>query len=449
MVMLPDGNPLAGVSVNVYGSELSSITDASGAYEISGVPDAAPRYIVVAEKEGCLVGQQGFVDVVDGQVTEVDFTLLPQKTVGLDLQGETLMIGLASLLEVSYTPDLLEPSDNALLDLDLYPDEVMPYLGSGNYITPDDPAVRQLAEEILATVPEAQRQKMTVVAKAIYNWVVMNIDYDLMKNFPGDVSSGNWQTTYGGWGRNFSNWCYTPAELIEEKRGICIEYERLTTSLLRALDIPARPAPLVAHPVSQWWNQNPNGSGYWVNMETSRGHVSWEEWGDMWAGFPSVKEHLIGFVSVDAEAPIHIDWNCMDNCIWYEFGGQSTFEYSSGGLKEAHKGMNRFFKEGSFPRGSEIATIPVTMGKIEESYYFMTSRGVALDLNGLHGQSGIRVRFPLLANNAYKSELLSLHWTNHPEWLSDWSIQREYNEQSLETLDYLVFDFDFTGTTAL
>jgi len=229
------GDPIAGAQVRIYGAEdYSATTDAGGAYALYNVPIAAPRYILVGSADGHRTVQRGDIDVAEGLTTTVNFTL----PIGSPV-SETLEVRVGYLMRREPGP-LLTPPHGAVISPTLYPTYVLPYLEPGRYIESDDPTIVAVAQSILEGVPPDLHTDATFVAHAVYIWMVQNIEYDLISNYPDDVTSGNWQTTFGGWGHSFADWAYTAREVLEERRGICIEHERLTTALLRALGIPAR-----------------------------------------------------------------------------------------------------------------------------------------------------------------------------------------------------------------
>ena len=401
------GGPIAGTQVRVYGADAySDTTDAAGAYALPDVPVAAPRYILVASADGYQTAQTGDVDVSDGLTTTINFTL----TAGSPT-SETLEVRLGYLTHREPGP-LLEPPSGALISPTLYPTNVLPYLEPGRYIESDDPDIVALAQSILDTVTPLLRTDSTVVAHEVYVWMVQNIEYDLTSNYPGDVTGGNWQTTNGGWGHSFADWAYTAREVLEEGRSICIENERLTTALLRALDIPARPAPLMAHPVTQWWVQLLDGSGFWANMDTARGRNAYVRDGDLWEAFPAAEEHAIGFWSPTADGPIHVDWWTDEPALWWEhYGGRRHYTDTAAGLAQAQADLATF-----------AATGLVTPGGIEpdEPHYWVRTRGFGVDLTNVPLQSSFVISFPLPVEAITYTQLVSVtHWTNHPDWVVD------------------------------
>jgi len=401
------GGPIAGAQVRIYGAETySDTTDAAGDYALYNVPVAAPRYILVASAGGYQTGQQGDVDAADGLTTTVNFTL----TAGSST-SDTLEVRLGYLIHRELGP-LLTPLPGALISPTLYPTEVLPYLEPGQYIESDDPDIAALAQSILDAVPPHLRTDSTYIAHQVYVWMVQNIEYDLVSNYPGDVTGGNWQTTYGGWGHSFADWAYTAREVLEEGRSICIENERLTTALLRALDIPARPAPQVAHPVTQWWVQLPGGSGFWANMDTALGRTAYVKNGDLWAFFPAAEEHTVGFWSPDADAPIHVDWWTDEPALWWEhYGGRRYYTDTAAGLAQAQTDLATFADTGVVTPGGIIPDQP---------HYWLYSRGFGVDLTNVPLQSSFVVSFALPTEAITYTQLLSItHWTNHPEWVVD------------------------------
>jgi len=422
------GDPIAGAQVRIYGAEdYSATTDAGGAYALYNVPIAAPRYILVGSADGHRTVQRGDIDVAEGLTTTVNFTL----PIGSPV-SETLEVRVGYLMRREPGP-LLTPPHGAVISPTLYPTYVLPYLEPGRYIESDDPAIVAVAQSILEGVPPDLHTDATFVAHAVYIWMVQNIEYDLISNYPDDVTSGNWQTTFGGWGHSFADWAYTAREVLEERRGICIEHERLTTALLRALGIPARPAPLMAHPVTQWWVQLPDGSGFWANMDTAAGRSAYTESGDLWAHFPAAEEHKIGFWSPDADAPIHLDWWTEEPALWWEhYGASHCYTATSAGLAQAQADLATF-----------AATGVVTPGGVSpnQPHYWLYSRGFSVDLTNVPLQGSFIISFPLPVESITYTQLLSVtHWTNHPEWVVHTYTTTQSNAETGESLTWYVIE---------
>ena len=438
------GTPCDWATVTVFGTQLFDETDDEGNYRIDNVPAAAPRYIVTATKRGLLEGQSGNIDVVDGQTTTVNLTMQKPTSENRRCKNK-LSVNFCYLLEIRPAAQKLVPDSDAVLELSLYPEKVKPYLEPGKYIESDEPAIVELARQIKQSLLPWDRDEQTKVAKAIYDWMVKNIEYDLKENFPDDVTCGNWQTTFGGWGHNFNEWCYTAKEVLEERRAIGIEYERLCTALLRAAGIPARPALLKAYPVTQWWVQLADGSGYWANMEISAGHMAYEETGDLWAKFPSQPDSNIAFYAINEDAPIHLDWYTENPCVWYEdYGKSRVYEYNAEGLETAMEDMKAFTRRGRIPSALGetaeplLATVP---------HYELYSRGITIDLANIGQQKTLWVRFPLFTENEYLTLLDKAYWSNNSRWITGTELVTERDDRTGEELSYhrMFFYLDTPG----
>jgi len=421
--------PISGVDVTVFGTDLTDTTDASGQYAITDVSVAAPRYVVTASRAGYLDAQAGDVDVTEGMTTTVDFTL----EAGTQAT-ETLHATIGYIVHRNPSGELLIPPATAVLSPTLYPAEALPYLEPGQHIESDDPAIAAVAQSILAGLTPEQQTEQTTVAHAVYAWMVQNIAYDLVNNYPGDVTCGNWQTTNGAWGHSFADWLYTASELLEEERGICIEHARLATALLRAVGIPARPAPLMAHPVTQWWVQLPDGSGFWANMDTSVGRAKYVDSGDLWANFPSREEHDLGFWAVDADAPIHMDWWTDNPCIWTEdYGSGRSYPATADGLADAQAGLDYFAATGALPA-------PVTPPPPNQPYYKLSTRGFEVDLTSAGEQTHFEVSFTLAIETDYLERIDETHWTNHPDWVTDAYTTTQSSAETGESMSWYVLE---------
>ena len=426
-----NGIPIGNAYVYVYGTDKCTTTDSLGYYILTGISPAAPRYIVCAEKDDYFIARKGDIDVIN-PVT-VNFVLEEFNSTE-SYKTQVLDVRLGYVIDhkiIEHEP--LGPDTTAVLDTTLYPDSIKPYLDSGQYMDPNNPDVQTLAQQIFLSIPESLRTNQTEVAKAVYLWVCRNIDYDLMSRYPGDVTCGNWQTVNGGWRKNFADWCYLPQEVIEEKRAICIEYERFTCTVLRALNIPARPAPLKAHPVSQWWVQLSDGSGYWANMETSKGHILYEQ-GDTLAYFPSKTEDGIAFWMPNSDAPIHNDWDLAYPCLWREVTDavRARLEHTPSGLVQAESLLIEFQNKGEI--GYSGPPVP-------DSNYEVYTRGFQVDLSTVGSQKDIIVSFPLFIDNEYNATLNYGLWTNHPEWIESTWVDTLSHSITLETLPMFYAEF--------
>ncbi len=441
MVQDAGEQPISGVDVTVFGTDLSDTTDADGQYAISDVPAAAPRYVVTVSKSGYLDAQAGNIDVTEGTTTTVDFTLEAGTQV-----TETLHAMIGYIVYRDPSGKLLIPPPTAVLSPTLYPAEVLPYLEPGQYIESDDPAIAAVAQFIMAGLTPEQQTEQTTVAHAVYAWMVQNIAYDLTRNYPGDVTCGNWQTTNGAWGHSFADWLYTASELLGEGRGICIEHARLATALLRAVGIPARPAPLMAHPVTQWWVQLPDGSGFWANLDTSVGRAKYVDSGDLWANFPSTEEYNLGFWAIDADAPIHMDWWTDNPCIWTEdYGSSRQYPATADGLAQAQAGLDYFAATGELPGLGKTLRVLETLRVLTEPYYKLSTRGFEVDLTNAREQTQFEVSFTLAIETDYLERIDETHWTNHPDWVTSAGLETESDPTTGESLTSYHIELDRSG----
>ena len=359
-----------------------------------------------AVKDGCITAFDGGIDVPAGGAVNVDLVLTELEESNSH-RSQYLVVEMGYVIDhMIVGSDTLQPDENAVLDPSLYPDSVTVYMLPGEHIDPTDPVIASIANEILMSIPEPLRTNQTEVARKVYIWVVTHIHYDLMTNYPGDLTCGNWQTVNGGWGVNFNDWCYEPSETVEEERAICIEFERLTSALLRALEIPARPAPLKAHPVTQWWVQLSDGSGYWANMETSGGSTEYWQNGDSLACFPARPEHKLYFCWPNADAPMHMNWDTGYDQLWIEQSGMKTLQRDPGNLSLAMTMLDEFEQYGKV----------LTTGSLPdpgEPYYEVYYKGFALDLGSMETGQEITVWFPVFPTTQYIEVLGACPRTEH------------------------------------
>lgn len=438
-----NGNLLSEVTVSVFGLNKSARTDKDGKYLIINVPVAWPRYIVYARKEGYFEAQAGDIGIKRGVPVTVNLQMEKYSPSRAYLQ-ENLNVKLGYLIEHYPGKNVVQPDWNAVLDPSMYPEKVKPYLESGLYCDPKHPVVKATAEEIINGLPENMRKKATFVAKAVYDWVVKHIEYDLIQHYPHDVTGGNWQTTWGGWGHGFNEWCYLPEETIRMGRGICIEYERMAAAIMRALKIPARSAPLKAHPVTQWWVQLPDGSGYWANYETSFGRHGYNRNGSLWSNFPSRTDESIHFYGVGPDVPIQCDWKSDNKLLWFEdYGEDVRFKMSSGNLKKAERGLEVFNKTGHFPAAEAGEALPPEVIN-KQANYELYSRGFEISLANLGDQTIIHAWFPVFYDTDLRKTLETLHYTNHPEWITLTWIENKENSVTGEKLPFYYIEFDVT-----
>jgi len=444
-VLTEEGAPIAGAKVFVLGREDQAVTDKEGRFRLEHVPVAGPRYLIVAQAPGYLETYAGNLSVTPGKEKRLTLRMLKLTAERSQYQGN-LAVKIGYVLQRRSSGPPRQPASEAVISPDLYPARVRVYLQPSRAIDSDNARVKAIANEILASLPADARTSATRVAKAVYDWVVRNIRYDLMVNYPGDPTCGNWQTTFGAWGRNFGDWCYTASQVLEQRRAICIEFERLSSALLRALSIPARPAPLMAHPVTQWWVQLPDGRGYWCNFESSAGSTAFHKRGDLWARFPGVPDQAIAFWSPDASAPIHMQWDAGRDCLWLEDYGKSLiFELSTGGKEEAKTALRAFASEGRLrpTRWAHLMKVsPPEPGFTGYQFYY---RGFVLALPSIADTRSLIVKFPVFANGELVQTLDMVHWTNKPEWVKRTYREKQACSESGESLEWYCIEFELPG----
>ena len=432
------GVPIQNAEVSIYGSDIRDITDANGNYLLSGINCGSPRYIVCAVKEGYITDMAGEIDVTVGGTTMVNL-ILQEKNTDNSHRLQLLEVKMCYLIDHPIvTSDTLQPREDAVLDTLLYPDSVKAYMRPGEHIDPTNPVIAGIANDILMSIPDSLRTNQTEVARRVYIWVVTHIHYDLMTNYPGDLTCGNWQTVNGGWGHNFNDWCYEPQEVVQEQRAICIEFERLASALLRALNIPARPAPLKAHPVTQWWVQPPDSAGYWANMETSAGSGEYWANGDSLAKFPSRPEHKIAFWWPNADAPIQNNWESNYNLLWVEKGGSSFLERNQSGLQTAQTMISEFEQYGRFISSGT----PPSPGQPNYEVYI---KGSDMDISTMETGQEIIYWFPIFLTNQYNEVLQTALWTSHPEWVTNQWVETLYDSVSGKSIDLQYIRFNLNS----
>lgn len=408
------GHPLPGARVfiwgNPWGEPYEAVTDSQGWYLIEEVPLAKPRYLVVAEKDGYRTGAQGGVGVEPGGVVEVNFDLTPGRDPQDVLQVKFGSLGLSQNLPPAPIPEeaVLAPQD--------YPESVRPFLQPDEFIQSDHPAVMELAQEILAGVPPPQRDSAYQVAWAVYEWISKNIEHDsILDAIPRaegdpalrDVTNGVWQTLSGEgwcWGRNFYDWAMKPAELIEQRSGICVEHSWLAAALLRALGIPAR----AAVGSNQIWVQLPSGEGWWAGFSTTQGRGAFRLRGQLGPGFGNLSWPT--FYSVLARPVLHEDWQLENPGMWRErHPWQEFYPGTQEGYAQALAALEEFAGSGQAPRGAPPA-------RLRGPRYFVHYSDVTINLWNLGDQHTLEVRFPIVSDA--EAQTFTGHfayWTNHPE----------------------------------
>ncbi len=404
------GGPVEGARVWIWGDpwgqEISAVTDADGFYALNGIPVSHPRYIVMVEKRGYRSVPAGDVDVVANMSVRLDVAL----DVGTD-PTDTLEVGYGSIARALVQEQLDVPEYAPLpSDPTEYPDSLRPYLGSDAYITVDDPVLRALAADILATVAETDRDNAVAVAWAVFSWISTHINHDAVYGNAQpylDVTSGIWQTIQPGgwcWGRNLYDWLYRPTELLEEGTGICIEHSWLSAAVLRALNIPARARVGSA----QFWIFLDGGDGAWFGFSTNGGSNAYRETGDLGTGFGG--STLPTFFSASSEPFLQEDWDWEQPGLWRErHPWGEVYPAGEEGLLLARRDLAAYAESGVAAAGP--GRRQPGEGAVEINY-----SQIELNLWNLGEQRRMDVRFPGPTESSGTIDTGEwAYWTNHPE----------------------------------
>lgn len=435
--VLSEGIPIAGARVFLWGDPwgqvVEAFTDRDGRYELANIPVSHPRYIAIAEKDGFITQPAGDLNVVNGQAIELNDEL----TSGSD-PTDTLEVGYGYIAH-AYAQEMVPLPEFAPLpdEANDYPESIRPYLLADAYVTVDDPIVRNLAADILASVPTGDRENASAVAWAVFAWISTHINHDAVygHNEPYlDVTSGIWQTIQPGgwcWGRSFYDWLYRPAELVAERTGICIEHSWLSAALLRALNIPAR-ASLGS---AQFWLTMDGDQGTWFGFSTNGGSNTYRQTGYLGAGYGD--SILPAFFSATSEPLLHEDWDWQQPGLWREHHPWGeVYPATADGLSQAVDDLEHYANTGEAVKGSGRRS--PGEGAIEIGY-----SQIELGLWNLDDQRMIDVRFPAPTESAGTSDTGEWRfWTNHPE-----CIVRTYEEvidsepsNIVQTWRHIVFD---------
>jgi hypothetical protein len=428
--------PVEGARVEVWGTDLEAFADRDGHYRIDGIPDASPRYVLIASAAGYRGLPAGNVDVADGRVTDVDFVLRP----GDDPFDTDIRVKCGRLIWRGQAP-AVQVDTAAVIDPLLYPPEVIPFLAPHEYIDSDHALVVQTAAAILDSVDPADRDNTLAVSHAVYSWIVKNVEWDGVfdtANFS-DVTSGKFQTITGvGWcfANSFAEWLYKPSEMLAESRGICIEHGRLDAALLRALGIPARP--MQPYGGAQFWVQPPSGPGAWAILNTSGGRSAYKKNGDLWSGYAATPESSVYGFPVDGGGWIHSDWNTLDRCLWREDHPWSErYEDSQTGFDQAVVDLALFEQTGQAPQ----STFPGNGPCYEINYSDFT-----LDLRGIGDQRVVVARFPLPVESPVVQDMDEIaYWTDHGECVTGTWIETVSNPPVVEVNRWFNIAFDLSS----
>ncbi len=439
------GQPVPGARVWIWGDPwyrvCETFTNESGHYVLEDVPEAFPRYILMAGKESYKTRPAGDVDITADDVTIVDFVLEP----GGD--PDDLRVKFGSLAYNRFIPGATIP-DGATIPPTAYgyPPEVRVHLEPDEYIQSDHPDVAALALAILESVPPEDRTDARAVAWAVYEWVCKNIDHDGVFSVAGagglnqpykDVTSGIWQTisaSSGGdgwcWGRNFYDWSYLPHETINEKCVICAEHSRLVAALLRALNIPARKS-VGSH---EYYVQTSIDNGVWIHGSTTSGRTSYRENGVLGQGFEgSGPERRF---SVLSRPILHEDWNCWNKGLWREkHPWPEMYAATPAGYEQALADLVYFAETGEAVPGS-----PPPPGS---DCFQIDYADITINLFNMGDQRTLDVRFPLVTDiDEYTEHTDNFFWTNHPECVIGTWVEYIDNPPAIGTERWFHIEFD-------
>jgi len=435
--VLSNGSPVSGVHVYLWGDPweetIEATTDVEGAYVLEDVPVSHPRYILVAERQGYRTRAQGNVDVEAGGTTIVDLDL----DAGSD-PIDDLEVGYGFLCLSHDQPPIELPAFAPLPeDASGYVPEVRAYLESDEIITSDDPTVRALAARILDAVDPEDRTNAVAVARVVYEWISVNINHDAVYGNDEpylDVTSGIWQTIQPGgwcWGRNFYDWGYRPAELLEERVGICVEHSWLGAAVLRALNIPARARVGSA----QFWVQDETGIGAWYGFSTNGGSNTYRETGVLGAGFGDSR--LPTFYSVTSEPFLAEDWDWEEPGVWHELHPWGeVYPADDAGLERARQDLATYAETGRAASG-------MIRRQGGSGVYEINYSQITLCRWSLSNQSIVNVRFPApTESNATTDTGEWVYWTNHPECVIDTYVETIENPpvSEVQRWRHIVFD---------
>ena len=444
-------DPLEGATITIWGNPWNrayqATTDADGYYEITGVPEAYPRYILFARKDGYRTRPRGDVAITGCETTTVDFEIEE----GVN-PSDSLRVKFGDLAHV--TPGLIPviPEDALIPESTTgYHESVWPYLAPDDYIESSNPDIISLAEEILATVPEEDRDKVLSVARAVHGWVSEHIEHDgifsynappspdrtasLNEDFT-DVTSGIYQTITAegwSWGKNFYDWAYKPTELIQVEGGICVEHSWLDSALLRALDIPAR----AAIGSNQFWVQPAEGMGFWAAMSTTAGRSGFRENGNIDQGIGGPEPH---YFSVLSRPLLHEDWDWERPGLWREVHPyQEMYADTGDGLALALAHLGEFAVTG------ESAAAPPIEPPVE-GYYLIHYSDITLNLFNIGDQRTLNVRFPFISESpSHNRTGNETYWTNHPECVVETRTEEITNPPAMGTEKWFIIQFDLTS----
>jgi hypothetical protein len=303
------------------------------------------------------------------------------------------------------------------------------YLEDDACIQPDSPRVSQLAETIVASLPDEDRNDTREVVWAIYEWLVRHLDHDSVYARTGeretdaniedhlktpyqDVTSGIWQTLSlkgSCWATNFYDWAYSQEEVLDVRCAICAELAWLASALLRHLNIPAR-ATVGSH---EFWAQTGADHGVWVHQSITSGRIAFRETGRLGEAFEGLPPE--GRFSALSRPVIHEDWNAKTRGVWREtHPWAERYEASSAGYQQALADLKAFSETGDAPLGTIPPPRPGRHSA--DDVYQIHYSHVTINLFNLSDQRTLDVRFPMGSDGGrFDPTWYVMHWTNHPE----------------------------------
>ncbi len=429
-----DGEPLPGARVTLafehWGAPYEAFSDFTGRYVLRDVPVAQPNYVLIAGKPGYRSRSQGHLLPIEGEQVEVDFELVPgdDPTDLLEVRFATLDVytrgGLTRIHKYAEIPD--DPSE--------YPDHVRIHLGHGEYLDTSEPTIQQLAEEILASVPERDRENTREVAWAVYEWLAKNIEYEAIYTEPeGPLLDYPWvdhtstvlsSTPDGwGWGSSILDAYLEPEEILEHRSGICAEISSLAVVLLRNLDIPAR----TSQGTMELWYQLPDGSeSGWVELMPSHGRSTWRTQGVLGAGFEMTR---IPIASVHADPIQQATWDFENGGFWRENHPWEVYwQYDDLGHSQALEALEALTAIGRTPE-------PGGAAYTEDASYRANFRRMEFQLIDFVDQQELTLSFPFSTDSPFHATTGEYaYWVNLPDTV----VGVEITE-----------DFDATGETSI
>jgi hypothetical protein len=232
-----------------------------------------------------------------------------------------------------------------------------------------------------------------------------------------------------------------PSQVLRSGRGYDMEIERLAAALLRALNVPSRPALAGARTLCQWWVQPGVGNGFWTNMDVSGACGAVRKPKEkVEPQMPAVPDDAITNYGVDGRGALAFDWAGADGALWLsippQFVKSGTGEK---GTEAAKRAVELFGKTGMM---QDQRPLEAEIGKPGEVGVYAVTSGAVLRISSLGAGRKFTVRFPTGVSNDYRAPLSTTYWTDHPEWVRAVRREVELNETSRESMQWLCIDFE-------